>query len=228
MKMAVRVVCAVLVFASLAVAQQFEGVIEIQMKSQNQETSMPMKYMVKGDFVRTEAQSPRGEFAMIMNMKERKMIMLMPQMNSYMERTIDSIAPPPGSGKKPEFTKTGKSEKILGYDCDQYIVKEENRETEVWAAKGLGTFMRPRMGGPMGGGRGGMGGGGQMPSAWEQEIRAKGFFPLRTVTKNADGKEEARMEVTKIEKKVLDASLFKAPEGWQKMDMPMMGGRPRN
>ncbi|MBI4428140.1 MAG: DUF4412 domain-containing protein [Ignavibacteriales bacterium] len=227
MKKSVFVTLALCMLFSVAVAQQFEGVIEMQIKGQNQESSMPMKYMVKGDFVRTESQTPRGEFAMIMNMKERKMIMLMPQMNSYMERTIDSVAPPPEGSKKPEFTKTGKSEKILGYDCEQYVVKEDNWETEIWAAKGLGTFMRPRMGGPMGGGRGGMGRGGQTPAAWEEEIRAKGFFPLRTLTRNAEGKEEARMEVTKIEKKALDASLFKAPEGWQKMEMPMMG-RPRN
>ncbi|MBI3004999.1 MAG: DUF4412 domain-containing protein, partial [Ignavibacteriales bacterium] len=217
----------IIVFTSLVSAQQFEGIIELQMKGPNMDTPTPMKYMVKGDLVRTESQTPRGEFAMIMNVKERRMIMLMPQMKSYMERTIDSLPASAAGGKKPEFTKTGKTEKILGYDCDQYIVKEENRETEVWAAQGLGTFMRPRMGGPMGGGRSGMGGGGQMSAAWEEEIRAKGFFPLRTVTKNAGGEEESRMEVTKIEKKNLDASLFKAPEGWQKMDVPMMG-RPRN
>ncbi len=225
MKKSVGLVLATLLFASSSFAQTFEGIIDIQIKGPNMESPNPMKYMVKGDFVRTESQTPRGEFAMIMNMKERKMIMLMPQMQSYMERTIDSVAQPPAGNKKPEFSKTGKSEKILGYDCDQYVVKEEGRETEVWAAKGLGTFMRPGMGGPMGGGRGGRGG--QMPSAWEEEIRAKGFFPLRTLTKNSEGKEESRMEVTKIEKKQLDDSLFKAPEGWQKMDMPMMG-RPRN
>lgn len=219
----------IMAFSPLATAQSFEGVIEMQMKGADQDSPMPMKYMVKGDFVRTESQSPRGEFAMIMNMKDRKMIMLMPQMKSYMERTIDSSAQLPADAKKPEFKKTGKTEKILGYDCEQYIIKEENRETEVWAAKGLGTFMRPRMGGGMGGpgGRGGMGRGGQMPAAWEEEFRTKGFFPMRTITRDADGKEEARMEVIKIEKKELEASLFKAPEGWQKMDMPMMG-RPRN
>jgi hypothetical protein len=215
-----------LVISSWAAAQSFEGVIEMTMKNPNMESPMPVKYLVKGDAMRMEMQSPRGEMAMIFNMKERKLITLMPQMNSYMERTIDTAAQTPQGGKKPEFTKTGKTEKILGYDCEQYIVKEEKTETEVWAAKGLGTFMRPGMGGPMGGGRGGMGAG-EAASSWVQEIRSKGFFPLRAVTKNAEGKEESRMEVTKVEKKSLDASLFKAPEGWQKMEMPMFG-RPRN
>ena len=223
MKYAATFAFAFLCFVSLSFARQFEGVIEMQMKDANQDSPTPMKYMVKGDLVRMEMQSPRGEMAMIMNLKERKTIMLMPQMNSYMERTMDSAVQRPADAKKSELTKTGKTEKILGYDCEQYIIKGEKRETEIWAAKGLGTCTRH----PMGGGRGRMGGGGQMPEGWEDEIRSKGFFPLRTMTKNAEGKEESRMEVTKIEKKDLDASLFKAPEGWQKMDMPMMG-RPRN
>jgi hypothetical protein len=220
---------------SFAAAQSFEGIIEMQVKSPNQETTMPMKYFVKGDFIRMEMQSPRGEMAMIMDSKNKKTIMLMPQMQSYMERNID--APTQGDAKKSEITKTGKMEKILGYDCDQFIMKGEKGETEMWAAKGLGTFTRLGMGGPggrmggpgggPGGMRGGMGGGGQTPAAWEEEFRTKGLFPMRVVSLGTDGKEESRMEVTKIEKKALDAALFKAPEGWQKMDMPMMG-RPRN
>lgn len=212
---------------SFAAAQSFEGVIEMQVKSPNLETPMPMKYFVKGDFIRMETQSPRGEMAIIMDSKNKKTIMLMPQMQSYMERTID--APTQGDAKKSEITKTGKTEKILGYDCEQFIMKGEKGETEMWAAKGLGTFTRLGMGGPggPGGRRGGMGGGGQMAAAWEEEFRTKGYFPMRVVSLGADGKEESRLEVKKIEKKELDAALFKVPEGWQKMDMPMMG-RPRN
>ena len=96
---------------SFAAAQSFEGVIEMQVKSLNQESLMPMKYFVKGDFIRMEMQSPQGEMAMIMDSKNKKTVMLMPQMQSYMERTID--APPAGEAKKSEITKTGKTEKIL-------------------------------------------------------------------------------------------------------------------
>lgn len=226
---------------SFAAAQSFEGVIEMQMKGPNQDSPMPVKYFVKGGLVRMEMQSPRGEMATIHDTKNKKMIMLMPQMQSYMERTMDVPAQgqPSGDAKKSEITKTGKTEKILGYDCEQFIMKGEKGDTEMWAAKGLGTFMRPgmsgpggRMGGPGGGPsgpggmRGGMGGG-QKLAAWEEEFRTKGFFPMRVVSHGADGKEESRMEATKIEKKELDAALFKVPEGWQKMEMPMMG-RPRN
>ncbi len=216
---------------SFAAAQSFEGIIEMQMKDQNQESSMPVKYLVKGDLIRMEMQSPRGEMTMIMDSKNKKTIILMPQMQSYMERSMDAPAQPAGDAKKSEITKTGKTEKILGYDCEQFIMKGEKGQTEMWAAKGLGTFMRPGMGGPGGGpgGRrgGGMGGGGQSPAAWEEEFRSKGYFPMRVVSVGADGKEESRMEATKIEKKELDAAFFKVPEGWQKMDMQMMG-RPRN
>jgi len=221
---------------SFAAAQSFEGIIEMQMKDQNQESSMPVKYLVKGDLIRMEMQSPRGEMTMIMDSKNKKTIILMPQMQSYMERSMDVPAQSAGDAKKSEITKTGKTEKILGYDCEQFIMKGEKGETEMWAAKGLGTFMRPGMGGPggrrggpgggSGGMRGGMGGG-QTPAAWEEEFRSKGYFPMRVVSVGADGKEESRLEATKIEKKELDAALFKVPEGWQKMDMQMMG-RPRN
>jgi len=219
---------------SFTAAQSFEGMIEMQMKDQNQESSMPVKYLVKGDLIRMEMQSPRGEMTMIMDSKNKKTIILMPQMQSYMERSMDVPAQPAGDAKKSEITKTGKTEKILGYECEQFIMKGEKGQTEMWAAKGLGTFMRPgmggpggRMGGPGGGGRRGGMGGGQTPAAWEEEFRSKGYFPMRVVSVGADGKEESRMEATKIEKKELDAALFKVPEGWQKMDMQMMG-RPRN
>ena len=46
-------------------------------------------------------------------------------------------------------------------------------------------------------------------------------FPLKVSQNNA-----TVMEVTKIERKSLDASLFAPPEGFQKMSMPGMMKRP--
>ena len=52
---------------------------------------------------------------------------------------------------------------------------------------------------------------------WARDLD-KGMFPLK-VTKNG----ETLLEVTKVEKKKLDATLFLAPEGFQDAS-GMMGG----
>ncbi|MBI3005505.1 MAG: hypothetical protein HYY49_08840, partial [Ignavibacteriales bacterium] len=56
MKKAMLAILSIIVFTSLVSAQQFEGIIELQMKGPNMDTPTPMKYMVKGDLVRTESQ----------------------------------------------------------------------------------------------------------------------------------------------------------------------------
>ena len=82
-------------------------------------------------------------------------------------------------------------------------------------AEGLGAFMAPSGGNPMGGGRSG-GGGGQ---AWERALAGKELFPLRVVSLDKGGKQTFRMEATAIDRKSLPDSLFAPPAGYQKFDM---------
>jgi hypothetical protein len=47
------------------------------------------------------------------------------------------------SGKPFAELKTGKSKEILGYECDEYMWKDENGETRIWASEALGKKLKP-------------------------------------------------------------------------------------
>ncbi|MGB2868227.1 MAG: DUF4412 domain-containing protein [Bacteroidota bacterium] len=196
---------------SAAFAQSFEGVVQMTVKGENGENAIT--YMMKDDVVRMEFEGGRrGPMVMLRNNKEDKTIVLMSEMKSYMEMTMPQVPKDKeGAPVKGKVTKTGKTEKILGYDCDQFIVKNEDKETEVWAAKGIGKFMR--MSGPRQ----------QNVYRWENESEFKDYFPLRVVSRATEDEKESSMEVTKIEKKSLNAALFKIPEDFKKMEMPSFG-----
>ena len=55
---------------------------------------------------------------------------------------------------------TGKTDTILGYKCNQFLVKDKGTITEMWVAEGLGTFM----------GLGSQGGGGQDGDARQRAV----------------------------------------------------------
>jgi hypothetical protein len=198
---------------SQLLAQAFEGVIEFSVSS-NQEDH-PMTYMMKGNNIRVEMEGRPGMKAVfLIDTKEGKSYMVMDPMKMYMESPEPQIA---DSGRPAvEIKKTGKTQKLLGYDCEEYLVKDGERETDVWMTKELGAFELYRMGG-----------GRQRSSAeaWQKAIGGKGGFPLLAVTKMS-GKELSSLKATKVEKKSLDDSLFKIPEGYQRMDTSTMR-RPR-
>lgn len=194
-------------------AQSFEGTIEFTATTERGPISM--NYMMKGDNVRFESEGRPGMKAVILvNVKDNKTVMVMDQMKAYMEFDVPHTQ---GTEKpKPDIKKTGKSKKILGYACEQYLIKDGTRETDVWVTKALGKFQLFRMGGRQ-----------QQAEAeaWQEAVKNESAFPLFAVTREGD-KEVSRMEATKIEKKSLDDSLFKIPEGYKKFDSSMMG-RPR-
>ncbi len=200
--------------APTLVAQSFEGVVE--MKTKSEQGSPTLTYMMKGGNARIEFESPRGKGIMLHMGKEEKNYMLMTGMQMYMEIGGGAGAEQAAEAKKPGIKKTGKTEKILGYDAEQIMVTTEDADHEVWAAKGIGEFVRFT----------GMGRRQQQGAQWEGMAEFKGYFPLRIVSKDKEGNEKSSLEVTKIEKKPLDGSLFQIPSDYKKMDPGAMG-RPR-
>lgn len=193
-------------------AQSFEGIVQFNLTSA--QGKIPMTYMMKGENVRMEFEGRPGmKGVMLLDGKENKAYMLISQMNAYMELPTGQAQE--GTKIKPEITKTGKTQKILGYDCEQLIIKDGGRVTEAWVTKAIGKFQKFGMGGGMQEGK---------QDSWQDNLGGSGMFPVRVVTKEGDT-ETSKMEVTKVEKKSLEASLFKIPEGFQKMTMPM--GKPR-
>jgi hypothetical protein len=90
------------------------------------------------------------------------------------------------------------------------MIKQEDRNAELWVTKGLGKFVQvninPRGKSPM-------------LKKLEEELMNEGYFPLRLIT-TTQGDEKIVMEVVKIEKKSLKDEIFAIPAGYQKMQMP--------
>ncbi|MDX2186372.1 MAG: DUF4412 domain-containing protein [Opitutaceae bacterium] len=209
--------------AGAQAADQFEG--RMTMKVGEGKTNQELLYSVKGDKIRMDMQTGKEEgmggmiidfqakqMFMLMEMDGRKMYMKHPLNMDEVAEKADDLAEEP----KP----TGKTETIAGYQADEYVINNKDKTvTQLWLGKGLGTFFSPSamQGGPMGGGRS------KHSEAWAKLARKGGLFPLRVVTLNAKGKETSRMEVTKIEKASLPASLF-STEGYSEFQIPGFGG----
>jgi len=153
---------------------------------------------------------------MLMLMPDQQMYMVMP-MNQKVEQAMEKAGVDTA-----DVEVTGKTESILGYKCNQILVKDKGLVTEMWVAEGLGAFMGLAGGNPMGGGM--MGGGKPASAKWEAALKGKGGFPLRVITRDAKGKVSFKMEATKIQPGALPDSQFTAPAGYQKFSMPGMGG----
>jgi outer membrane lipoprotein-sorting protein len=222
------VVSSLLISAHCLAADAFEGKVSLAMSAEKGK-SQTIDYTMKGQKLRMDINAEGQKMTNIMDMTKMEMTMLMPEQKMYM---VHSIKKPVEQAmeKQGESTAvievTGKTETILGYKCNQILVKDKGTVTEMWAAEGLGAFM-------------GMGGGGGSPfggkkgaasaAKWEEALKGKGGFPLRVVTLDAKGKQTFKMEATKIEPGPQPDSAFVPPSDYQKMDMgnmmmPGLGG----
>lgn len=84
---------------------------------------------------------------MVYDMKSMKMLTLMEAQKMAMvmdiKKLIDQVSDKAGvnADDTPDgkITKTGKSEKILGYTCEQYKISSDKAETLVWITSELGS-----------------------------------------------------------------------------------------
>ena len=154
---------------------------------------------------------PGGRGAMIIDPATKKSLMVMTAQKMYMEQDLSGAMSQATKGNSAKITRTGKTEMVAGYKCEHVMVTEDNgTSSDVCVATGIGAFHSSS-----GGGRGGP----PKAEAWQGAL-GDGGFPLK-VQKG----DKVTLEVTKIEKKSLDASLFSVPEGFTKFAMPGMGRR---
>jgi hypothetical protein len=167
----------------------------------------------KADKLRFDMKSPIGEETHgLFDPSTNRVTVFIDSEKSYMDMdfSVGAAATPNIDPKSATAKKTGKTETIAGRSCDDYVVGDETgKRTLVCLASGLVYFdigsLRP---------------GGGTPSVAAVEFRAKKLFPLKSVEIDASGKETSRMEVTKIDKKSLDDSLFAIPAGYKRVDLP--------
>lgn len=223
-------VSALLTAVQVFAAGTFEGKVSLAMTAEKNRT-MNLDYSIKGQKLRTDMNAEGHQITSIMDLGKLEMLMLMPEQKTYMvmpiKKPVEQAMAKQGESTA-DIEVTGKTETILGYKCNQIIVKDKGTVTEVWAAEGLGAFMGLGQGGGGGGNpMAGMFGGGGRKSAnaakWEEALKGKGGFPLRVITRDAKGRDTFKMEATKIEPGKLPDSLFNPPAGYQKFEMPDLG-----
>ncbi len=188
----------------------FEG--EITMHTQRVgEAGSDMIVKAKGDKLRFDVPSPTGDSAAIFDPAANKVTMLIDAQKSYMD--LDFNKPSAAPSTNPDTStaqKTGKHETVAGIDCEDWTATDASgKRSEVCLAQGIAFFDLAAMKS-----------GGAPTSGFAKDQRDKKLFPLKSVDYDAKGTELNRMEVTKIEKKKLDDSLFTVPADYKKIELP--------
>jgi hypothetical protein len=217
---------------------EFEG--QVMSKMFLGDKTMENRYSIKGTRNRIETHFPQNSpearlmqtSVTLMDLSSGTVTMLFPQTKTYMTMNGGEMAEEmtKGDGKGPSFdfpkvTSTGKTETIAGITCEHWLMDEK---TDVCMAKGLGYF----------------GGGSNnildklKNLALREKIKAQlntnpefakfiegGAFPLK-MAQIENGQSKTIMEVTAVERKSLDDSLFNVPADYKKSEIPGMPGMP--
>lgn len=213
----------------------FEG--EITAKMSMGLEPMEVRYATKGSRMRVETQLSNGNTQtgaiVLMDFSSSTQTMLRPQTKNYMTMNwgemAEEMAKEAGkdsSGDFPKVTSTGKTETIAGFTCQHWLIGDKQ---DVCLAKGLGYFAGGESGGILDK---------LKDLAQREKIKAQldanpefakfvegGAFPLK-ISQIENGQSKTVMEVTKVERKSLDDSLFTVPADYKKMEIPGMPGIP--
>ena len=114
----------------------------------------------------------------------------------------------PAMAEKLELKATGKKEKILGYACEQYELKQRGETLEIWATDQLLPYQpylrsQPHRFGPR-----------MLEEQWPQMLTSRKLFPLRVSLRFDNGQERFRFEVKSIKSDKIDEkdrTLFQPP-----------------
>jgi hypothetical protein len=200
--------------ASSAEAQAFEGSVTMNVVNDNGAVRA-MTFMLKRGMIRFE---PAAQVAVILDPVAQRLMLIMNAQRMYTE--VDFAAAAANGqqqaqavvGKNPSIVRTGKMETIAGYKCEHVTISDDDGQSvDACLTEALGGFRMPAASNPMSP---------QREAGWLTKIGATNF-PLR-VLKNG----KTIQEVTAIEKKPLDLSLFEAPEGFQSFQMPVRAKKP--
>ena len=193
---------------SAAQAQAFEGVLEFTKTTGPVVTNY--KYYVKGDHIRIEEISARGDVQgiMLVDTRDRTVIALSPERKLYMD--VPNMRLP--KDVETEIKKTGEMKDMAGYKCEKWVVKSprEDRVITYWVANDEFNFFVPLLE--------------TLNRKDEQavfflEIKdAKGVFLMLGVENKLDGAEVSKLEVTKVIKVAQKPTIFEIPAGFNKFE----------
>ena len=206
----IRVMILVVAGSPMAVAQSFEGTIEFK-RIADADTSNYI-YYVKGTSVRIDeigGKSHKAEGTYLIDMDEKTVHALNHERKLYMEQPT-----PPAPATKGTFSvKKGQTPKNLqGYKCVEYTISntEENTQITYWLADGKFSFFEKLLR--------------QLNRKDKSSVYflqlpdIKNTFPMLSIQQSLDGKDQIRLEVTKIIKKEIDPAMFELPKGYSKFE----------
>ncbi|MCX6310792.1 MAG: DUF4412 domain-containing protein [Bacteroidetes bacterium] len=193
-------------FSAYTSAQNFEGIIEF--KKQIGTTSTDYVYYVKGDKVRIDEFSPGTRTVdeiFILDTKANTFIYLNSVRKQWgMRVTSESSVAPAGC-----IASTTKATKeIFGYKCAEQLVTNEKDNTQIsfFVAPGKFAFFAPMVK---------LMNQQENFSTYLMAVALKdGSMPLLAVEKDLNGLEKGRLEVTRLEQKVLAGGLFEIPKDY--------------
>lgn len=187
------------------------------------------------DNVRTETISGESNNeSAIIKVKEKKIIVLMDKEKQYMEldfntlkQMTDAFSKMNPNAKNDEekleknksnVKKTGKSQVILGYKCDEYVLDEENTTSTVYICQNFTSFWKIFT---------------DIANSfetnnnknvndWYFSVLGDGGFPFKEIERNKNGDLIFEKEVTKIDKSKPSVQLFAPPKDYKKVSLEDM------
>jgi hypothetical protein len=197
-----------MVSATALFAQPFEGIIEFT------KTTGPVittyRYYVKGERIRIEEISARGEVQgiMLVDTRDKTVTAISPERKLYMD--VPNMRLP--KDVEVQVQKTADLKDIAGYKCEKWVVKspKEDRQITYWVAADEFSFFIPLLE--------------TLNRKDEQAVfflqvkDNKGVFPMLGIERKMDGAEVSRLEVTKVTKGVQKPALFEIPAGYNKFE----------
>lgn len=189
-----------------ASAQDFEGIIYFEVSDMAGQDMNEMPYMVKGNKGRMEIRQGQQKTAMLMLPGESKMIVIIDQMQAYMEMNTDDVDQKEiDKIDETNATNTGETKTIAGKTCEVWQMESKEGDFEVCMAKGMGSFMMPQNQMQQ-----------QQTPAWAKKFQEERAMPLEVV-ELTNGKRTVKMKAKRIEEKSLSDDLFEVPEGYRDM-----------
>ena len=145
---------------------------------------------------------------MIVNTAENSVVALSPERKMY----IDVPNRRKVKESDIEVNQTGNKQTINGYECFEWVVdsNEDGRKVSYWVAQDDFDFFIPMLKT--------LNRKDKMALYYINLPDANGSFPMRGREVKSDGVELTKLEVTKIEKSALQASLFEIPKGYSKFE----------
>jgi hypothetical protein len=197
-------------FSFTAVSQSFEGTIEFKKATTTDTTNYI--YYVKDNQVRVDeigSRSHKLEGSFLVNLGTKTMKSLNHERKLYMDQPTPADPVIKGSCT---VTKGQNVKNLQGYKCQEYIVTNNTEGIVItyWLADGKFSFFDKLLH--------------QLNRKDKASIyflqipSTKDMFPMLSIQTDITGKPTGRLEVTKITKKVIDATLFEIPKGYNRFE----------